>query len=117
MQGIVLLVSVFVFLVLPSIYMLIFRTIRGARKKAALKKVAADGSASKTEVLHPTEDGAERIESKPFEMLATRSDLRQTKKSAIVALSRIDNLSPLKKAIIWAEILGAPGGVSEKERQ
>ena len=40
-------------------------------------------------------------------------DIRETGENP-TALERIEKLPPLQKAVIWADILGPPGGISSR---
>lgn len=115
MQGFVLLFSVLVFVIFSTIIMVLVRSIQGARKKTWLKKGDLGESAHGTQSLYPTEGETERDDPRPVRMLAAGREQRQVKKKPSTALSRIGNLTPLKWAIIWVEILGTPGGASENE--
>ena len=93
------------------------RVLRFEEKKKANKKAPLQNAQAKEEAL-PLEE-AQPDENQPGRIVKDSSDFYTSvgafseKTGSNPALQRIEKLPPLQKAIVWAEILGSPGGRSD----
>ena len=96
--------TAFVILILLSVTV-IFRIIRGNARKRREQAVAP----LKPIVTTKPPDNLTNISEDPNRLL-TSSDFDKGGDKQNIAIGRIEQLSTLKRGIVWAEILGRPGG-------